>query len=136
MDIETWKAMLERRGYSVKVWQEGTHIEYTISGVAKVSRPASQFRQMTYKGARKKIDDELGQRMQHSVHVCGYPVLRAPMGYTNYEPFYSIEEPLPKVTYYPIPLDISSKPLEVCPQCGKPLDAKSVRRVKDPEIAE
>lgn len=133
MDIQQWQFMLERRGYQVKVWQDGTHIHYEIPGVSRVRRPANQFHRMSYREARKQIDQYLGHGMRHGLHTCGLPVLYAFSGYTCNDPFYRVEESFKRTQYYAVPLLVTSQPLTVCPRCGMALDAKTVHRVKDPE---
>lgn len=134
MDIQQWQSMLERRGYQVKVWQDGTRIIYAIAELARVTRrPANQFRRMSYKEARKQIDQDLGHGMRHALHTCGFPLLYALSGYTCNDPFYRVEESFKKTQYYAVPLLMTSQPLTVCPRCGMALDAKTVHRVKDPE---
>jgi hypothetical protein len=133
MDIQQWQSMLERRGYRVKVWQDGAHIKYVIPGVSQVTRPVNQFSRMSYKEARKQIDQYLGHGMRHALHTCGFPLLYALSGYTCDDPFYRVEESFRKTQYYAVPLLVNSQPLTVCPQCGSTLDAKTVHRVKDPE---
>ena len=131
MEIQKWRSMLERRGYEVEVWQEGNRIYYTIAGVARVSRPVSQFRALSYKEARRQIDQDLARGMRHAVHTCGLPLLYALAGYTCDYPFYRVEEPLRKRQYYLIPLYPNYQPVEICPQCGLPFDTKTVHRVRD-----
>ena len=135
MDIQTWKAMLERRGYKeVQIVQEGHDLHYSINGVIEGYRRASDFNRLTYKGLRKQIDDELGHQMVHVTHTCGCPLLKAPAGYTSTDPFHRVEEPLHYVQFYPVPVLSNSPSLLLCPQCGKVLQAKDVHRVKDPEV--
>ncbi len=72
MDIQTWKNMLRRRGYQeVSIEEKGASIEYSMAGIIKARRPASQFRRMTYKTLKKEIDRELGHGMEHGEHICG-----------------------------------------------------------------
>lgn len=137
MDIQTWEAMLERRGYSSAAEQKKTVIQYkirSVNGTVEGTYPAYQFNRMLNKNARKKIDQELGHGMQHCIHTCGYPVLRARAGYTCLDPFFIVEEPLLETQYYRVSIQLQAELQGICPRCGHPLNAKTVKRVKDPEV--
>lgn len=138
MDIDTWKAMLARRGYKqVEVRHEGTAILYSIGEYGRLiegQRPASSFRRMLYKTLRREIDIELGHGMEHVMHECRYPLLKAPVGYTCNDPYYRFEGPLQHVQFFEIPLQVEPKSLLFCPNCGKVLERKNVHKVHDPEV--
>ncbi len=137
MEIESWKAMLARRGYKqVRIWQEGSLLKWEIEGVERGQRRAADFVRLSYQGLRKEIDRELGHRMTHVQHVCGYPLLKAPRGFTSDHPFYRVQEPLLHVQFFAVPLYTDSPSLLMCPHCGKVLQSKDVHRIKDPEAQE
>ena len=136
MDLASWKAMLERRGYQVTINHDGgDKFFYEIADVQRGHRSISYLRRTTYKGLRKQIDDEFGHGMQHCVHTtCGFPLLKARRGYTRDEPFYDVEEPTSQVAYYAVPyLYYAKQPLLACPRCGGILNTQTVHRVSDPE---
>jgi hypothetical protein len=137
MEIATFKAMLERRGYvDVSFRQAEKRVTYTIEGLVESSRPLSTLLRTSYKGMRRQIDRDLGHGMVHSTHACGHPLLKAPAGYMCDDPFYRVEDPFRRVQFFAIPLMPDSQPLTQCPGCRKDLDKKDVHRVKDPESLE
>jgi len=131
MQQQQWQAMLERRGYTVSFKQDGIWLECLIMGVGVDMRRVSDLAHTSYKGMRKQLDILLAHGMQHVMHTCGTPLLRAAADYVCYDTFY--ERSCVHVEYYQVPLRENARPLFVCPGCGDVLDKKTVHRVKDTE---
>jgi hypothetical protein len=133
MDIETWRAMLERRGYKdIVIEQQGQRIVYSIDGIQGV-RGVTSFAQMSYRMMRHEIENQLGHGMKYIRHVCGQPLLRAKAGYTSSDPFYPVTIPLFYPHYYAIPLHPNAQPVTLCPACAGKLSSGTIRILTDPE---
>ena len=133
MDIETWRAMLERRGYKdIVIEQQGQRITYSIDGIQGV-RGAASFAQMSYRMIRSEIENQLGHGMEYVRHICGQPFLRARAGYTSNDPFYRVTSPLFYPHYYMVPLHPNAQPVAVCPECAGKLTSGTSRIITDPE---
>ncbi len=131
MHYQQWQVMLERRGYTVSIEQQGVWLECQIMGVCTDMRRLSDVAHTSYKGMRKQIDMLLGHGMQHVMHTCGMPLLRAAAGYMCDDAFY--ERFSRYLEYYQVPLAVNARPIMICPACGEVLDKKTVHRVKDME---
>jgi hypothetical protein len=133
MDIDTWRAMLERRGYKeVSIEVHGKQITYSIAGIQGV-RGAASFASMTNRKLRHEIENQLGRGMEYVYHRCGCPLLRARAGQTRINQWYERKAPLFHSEYYAIPLRSSSRPLTKCPQCWGMLKQGSIHKIVDPE---
>jgi hypothetical protein len=136
MDIETWRAMLERRGYKeVSIAIQGKQIVYSIGGIQGV-RGAASFASMTYRKVRHEIENQLGRGMEYVYHRCGCPLLRARAGQTRVNRWYERKAPLFHSEYYAIPLRSNSRPISTCPQCGDKLKQGSIHKIVDPETVD
>ena len=132
MDIETWRAMLERRGYkNISIELRGTQIVYSIGGIQGV-RGAANFASMTPRKVRHEIEHQLGHGMKYVRHRCGLPLLQARPGYTYSTPFSRVKAPLFRSEYYTIPLRLELGPTTTCPQCGDVLTQGSLHKITDP----
>ena len=131
MQQQQWQAMLEQRGYIVRIKQDGIWLECQIAGVGVDVRRVSDVAHTSYKGMRRQIDAWLGHGMQHVMHTCGMPLLRAGADYVCYDTFY--ERSCVHTEYYQVPLRENARPIAVCSACGDVLDKKTVHRVKDME---
>lgn len=137
MDISTFRAMLERRGYTdFFFWVKKDEIECTVCGpgVEKVISFAQQeWDAMTVKDAEVYLDETIGEGMIHVMHVCGQGLLLADEGWNS---DVSSEIPFSDLSpgYYTVPIDEDSEPIEQCVGCGLVLSlARRLPRADDPQ---
>ncbi len=137
MNVSTFRAMLERRGYTdFFFYVKKDEIECTVCGphIEKVIGFAQQeWDAMTVKEAQVYLDETIGEGMLHVMHVCGQGLLQADEGWNAEE---SNENPFSDLPpgYYAVPVDEDSEPMEQCTGCGLVLNlAKGLPRVDDPE---
>ncbi len=137
MNVSTFRAMLERRGYTdFFFYVKKNEVECTVCGphIEKVIGFAQQeWDAMTVKEARVYLDETIGEGMLHVMHVCGQGLLQADEGWNAGE---SSENPFSDLPpgYYAVPVDEDSEPMEQCAGCGLVLNlARGLPRVDDPE---
>jgi hypothetical protein len=135
MDIDTWRAMLERRGYKeVSIEVQGKHIKYSIGGIHGM-RGAASFADMTNRKVRQEIENQLGRGMEYVYHRCGCPLLRAKPGQTRINRWYERRAPLFHPEYFAIPLRAGAEQITSCPQCGDSLKQGTIHKIVDPPVA-
>ncbi len=137
MNVSTFRAMLERRGYTdFFFYMKKNEVECTVCGphVEKVIGFAQQeWDAMTVKEARVYLDETIGEGMIHVKHVCGQGLLQADEGWNAGENSENPFSDLPP-EYYAVPVDEDSEPMEQCAGCGLVLNlARGLPRVDDPE---
>lgn len=137
MNISTFRAMLERRGYTDFSFQvKKDEVECSVCGPYMeklMSFNQQEWVTMVVKDARIYLDETIGEGMIYVMHVCGQGLLQADEGWNAEE---SNENPYSDLPpgYYTVPVAEDSEPIEQCPGCGLMLNlARGLPPVDDPE---